>query len=112
MSEVRQVSETCHLSSDIRRPASPFHRASVVELVLAVLDDGGDGLEREIAAGVLDYVLQIEILDREMVVSVLVGTAHRRIIRLAHCIAHGILLAEIALYRHDRAVAEIGGVIG
>ena len=30
-------------------PISPLHRALVVELVLAVLDDGGNGLERQIA---------------------------------------------------------------
>src|SRR5437016_3714528 len=64
--------------------SSPFHRALVVELVLAVLDDGGNGLEREIAAGVLDHLLQIEILDRKMVVAVLVGATHRCIVRLAH----------------------------
>src|SRR5438105_10016588 len=63
---------------------SPLHRALVVELVLAVPHDGGDGLEREIALGVLDHILQIEILDREVIVAVFVGAAHRGVVGLAH----------------------------
>src|SRR4051794_23790765 len=74
--------------------ASPLHRALVVEIVLAVLDDGGDGLEREIALGVLDHVLQVEVLDREVVVAVLVGSAHGGVAGFAHRVAHGLLLAE------------------
>ena len=37
---------------------------------------------------VLDHVLQIEILDREVVVAVLVGAAHRLVVGLAHLVAH------------------------
>src|SRR5437016_928871 len=52
------------LSSVVCTLDSPLHRALVVELVLAVLDNGGDGLEREVALRILDHVLQIEILYR------------------------------------------------
>src|SRR5688572_21411770 len=62
---------TCRVS--LNRPSSPLHRTARVELVLAVLDDGRDGLEREVALGVLHHVLQIEVLDREVVVAVAVG---------------------------------------
>src|SRR5690348_15928836 len=44
---------------------SSLHRALVVETILVVLDDGGDGLQRELAFGVLHHVLQIEALDRD-----------------------------------------------
>src|SRR5665647_1391965 len=54
-----------------------LHRALVVEVILAVLDDGGDGLEHEVALGVLDHVLQVEVLDRHMVVAELEIAAHR-----------------------------------
>src|SRR5690242_18620096 len=67
-----------------RFPRSPFHRAAVVEAVLVVLDDGGDGLERQISLGVLHDVLEIEILDRELIVAVLVRPAHGPIVGLAH----------------------------
>ena len=47
-----------------------------------------------------------------MVVAVLVGAAHRCVVGLAHLGPHGVLLAEIAVDRHDRAVDEIRRVIG
>src|SRR5438067_11303360 len=50
----------------------PLHRAPIVEPVLAVLQDGGDGLQAVGAVGILHRLLQIEVLDREMVVPVLV----------------------------------------
>ena len=84
----------------------PLHRALVVELVLAVLDDGGDGLEREVAVSVLDHVLQIEILYREVVVAVFVRPAHGGIVGLAHFRAHAVLVGEIAAHRLDRAVDQ------
>src|SRR5262245_21939737 len=54
------------------RPSAPdlLHRALVVEGVLIVLDDHGDSLEREGPVSRFDHVLQIEILDREMVVAI------------------------------------------
>src|SRR6266852_2214662 len=103
-----------HPSSVVSLPSSdsPLHRALVVEPVLAVLDDGGHGLEGEIAFRVLHHVLKIEILDREVVVAVLVGTAHRGVIGLAHLGAHGVLLAEVPVHGHHRAVEEVSRVIG
>src|SRR5882724_5411180 len=74
--------------------ASPLHRALVVKLVLAVLDDGRDCFQRQVAFGVLYYVLQVEVLDREVVVAVLVRPAHGLVIGLAHLRTHHILLAE------------------
>src|SRR5258708_29602090 len=53
-----------------------LHAALVVEDVLIVLDDRGDGLERESPIGPFDHVLQIEVLDREMVVAVAERAAH------------------------------------
>src|SRR5262245_9849146 len=46
-------------------PEKPIllHRALFVEAVLVVLDDGGDRFQHELALGVLDHVLQVEILD-------------------------------------------------
>src|SRR5262245_20427923 len=61
---------SCPPSFVLCRLTSPLHRALVVELVLAVLDDGRDSLERQVAVRVLHHVLEIEILDREVVVAV------------------------------------------
>src|SRR5258705_13111849 len=66
-----------------RYPRS-LHRAFVGEAILAVLDDGGDGFQRELTFGVLDHVLQIEILDRDVVVAELERAAHRLEIGLFH----------------------------
>src|SRR5258707_1309058 len=63
---------------------SPLHRALVVELVLAVLDDGRHRLQRQLALVVLDHVLQVEIVDRDLVVTKLEGAANRLEICLAH----------------------------
>src|SRR6476646_10970910 len=104
------------LSPPVPRPASlaqsPLHWTLVVKLILTVLDDRGDGLEGEVAFRVLHYILQVEILNRKLVVAVLVGTAHRCVVGLAHLGAHGVLLAEIAVDRDDRAVGEVRRVIG
>src|SRR4249919_357178 len=56
--------------------AKLFHRALAVISVLVVLDDGGDGLEHEVALGVLHHVLEIKCLDREVVVIELEVAAH------------------------------------
>src|SRR6476646_9294459 len=63
--------QTLKLSAD-HAPANPrsFHRTFVVEAILVVLDDGGNCLERKLAFGVLDHVLQIKVLDRNVVVAV------------------------------------------
>src|SRR5437773_6691339 len=65
-----------------------LHRAFVVEAVLVVLDNGGDRLQRELAVGILDHVLQIEILNRDVVVAVFVRTAHRFEVHLLHLGLH------------------------
>src|SRR6476646_7072846 len=59
-----------------RPRAGSLHRAFVVELILAVLDDGGDGLEHVVVA-LFHHVLQIEVLDRDVVVAELESAAHR-----------------------------------
>src|SRR5689334_19574455 len=61
-----------------------LHRAFVVEAVLIVLDDGGDRLQRELTLGVLDHVLQVEILDRDVVVAVFERPAQRLEVGLLH----------------------------
>src|SRR5262249_49896932 len=93
------------------RSRSPLHRALVVVLVLAVLDDGRRRLERQVAVSILHHVLQVEVLDRHAIVAVLVRPAHRRVVRLAHLVAHRVLLARIALHGDHRAVDEVGGVV-
>src|SRR5258708_6576394 len=65
------------LRAALRPGHESFHRALVVEAILVVLDDGRDGLERELAVSVLDDVLQIEILDRHVVVAELEAAAQR-----------------------------------
>src|ERR1043166_136307 len=59
-----------------RRFWRSLHRAFVVEAVLVVLDDGGDGFQRQLAVGILDHVLQIEALDRDVVLAVFERAAH------------------------------------
>src|SRR4051812_13515760 len=56
----------------IMRRQNPIllHRALVVEAVLVVLDDGRHRLQRQLAFGILDHVLQVEILDRDVVVAI------------------------------------------
>src|SRR3984885_12952020 len=66
-----------------------LHRAFVVEAILAVLDDGRDGFQRELAVGVLHHVLQIEILDRDVIVAVFERTAQRLEIGLLYLGLHG-----------------------
>src|ERR1700722_14114165 len=64
-----------HLSDilNLKQVRGLFHRAFVVEVILIVLDDASDGLERERAIGILHHILQIEILDRDVVVAVFEG---------------------------------------
>src|ERR1700716_1977640 len=54
-----------------------LHRTFVVKAVMVVLDDGGDGFQRELAVGILHHVLPIEILDRDVVVAVFERAAQR-----------------------------------
>src|SRR5262249_1300573 len=85
-----------------------LHRALVVKIILAVLDDGRRRLERQVAVRILHHVLQVEVLDRNVIVAVLVRPAHRGVVRLAHLVAHGVLLARVALHGDHRAVDEVG----
>src|SRR4051812_35013301 len=68
-----------------------FHRALVVEAVLVVLDDGGNRLQRELAVGVLDHILQVEILDRDVVVAIFESAAQRLEVGLLHLGFHRVL---------------------
>src|ERR1700719_1077023 len=74
-----------------------LHRALVVEAVLRVLEDGGNRLQTEAAIRLLDGLLQVELLEREVMVAVFIRAAHRRKADLLHRLAHGVLLAEIAV---------------
>src|SRR5262245_5615718 len=58
-------------------PSRSLHRALVVKAILIVLDDGGDGLECVIAFLIFDRLLQIEILDREVIIPIFEIAAHR-----------------------------------
>src|SRR4051812_28097210 len=95
-----------------RKRQGSLHRAFVVEAILVVLDDGGHRLERELAVGALDHVLQIEILDRDVVVAVFEGTAQRLEIGLLHLGLHRVLLGHVALHRDHRRVDQLRGVVG
>src|SRR3954465_12471203 len=71
--ELAQVKETAAARKrrrHIRQASRLLHRAFVVEGVLAVLDNGRHGFQHELALGVLDHVLQIKILNRDVVVAV------------------------------------------
>src|SRR5262245_4411761 len=109
-----------HLTQDCLTPRtiirlenpSLLHRALVVEAILVVLDDGGHRFQRELALGVLDHVLQVEILDRDVVLAVFVGAAHRLEVGLLHLGLHRVLLGHVALDRNHSAVDQAGGIIG
>src|SRR5215211_302917 len=96
-------------------PAGPptlLHRALVVEAVLIVLDDGGHSFQRELALGILDHVLEVEILDRDVVVAIFERAAHRLEVDLFHRGLHLVLLGRVALDRHHGAVDQLCCVIG
>src|SRR5260370_1631957 len=60
----------------------------------------------------LDRFLKVEILNREVVVAVFVGTANRRIIGFAQRIPDRVLSGEITCNCINTAVDEHGRVIG
>src|SRR5262249_26313059 len=93
------------------RTNSSLHRTLVMEAVLIVLDDRGDGLEHRRAVGSFDDVLQIEILDREVVVAVAERATNRRKVGLLHRLDHISLLGDVALDGRNRAVDEERGII-
>src|SRR5262249_31320889 len=53
-----------------------LHGTAVVVAILMVADRGRDGLERIVAVRRGDRLLQIEMLDREVIVAVFVRAAH------------------------------------
>src|SRR4051795_1372332 len=101
-------SQTAHIIWQIMRRQKPtlLHRALVVEAVLVVLDDGGHRFQRELALGILDHVLEVEILHRDVVVAVFVRAADRLEVHLLHRGLHLVLLGHVALDRLHRAVDE------
>src|SRR5882757_4229976 len=66
------------------RTRKSLHRAFVVEVILAVLDDGGYRLKRELALGVLYHILQVKVLDRNVVVAVFERATQRLEVGLLH----------------------------
>src|SRR4249919_3021424 len=88
-------SEAPQLSARLVRGALPFHRALLVIAILVVLDDPGDGAQRVLALRVLGGLLQVEALDREMIVAVAIRPAHRGVARLAHGVAHRVLPGQV-----------------
>src|SRR5437868_6217322 len=59
-----------------------------------------------------NHVLQVEILDRNVVLAVFERAAHGLEVGLLHLGLHLVLLRGIALHRDNRAVDQVGGVIG
>src|SRR6266851_8436218 len=96
----------------------PFHFTKLMIAILMILQCQRSGLERERASIVLDRLLEIEILYREVVVSVFVRAAHGCIIRIAHGLAHGLFPGYIAIDRfycavdQHRRIVSLGGVKG
>src|SRR5580704_15941401 len=90
---------------------SSLHRALVVEAVLIVPDDRGDGLEDRYAIGPFDDVLQIEILYREMIVAVAERATNRCEARLFHRLDHVGFLGDVAFDGDNRAIDEVCGVV-
>src|SRR6476469_927430 len=75
------------------------HLAFRVMTVLAVLDDRGGCLQHALVA-VLDHILQIEVLDRNVIRSELEAAAHRLEIGLFERLTHRVLVGQIALGRN------------
>ena len=92
--------------------ASDGHRAFVVEVVLIVLDDGRDSLERKLAIWVFHHIDKIEVLDRDMVVTISERTTDGFEIRLFHLHLHRVLLAQIAPHRNHCAIDQLHRIIG
>src|SRR6516225_11242457 len=67
---IRKSGSASGAAALLKQNRRSLHRAFVVEAVLIVLDDGRDRLQRELAVGIFDHVLQVEILDRNVVVAV------------------------------------------
>src|ERR1043165_1286206 len=91
--------------------STSLHRALVMEAVLVVFDDRFDRLEHDLAVRILDGVLQIEILNRDVVVAELEGAAHRLEVGLFHRLAQRLLVGNAALGAVQGRVDQEGGVV-
>src|SRR5258708_1811824 len=76
-----------------------LHRAFFSERIHRILYGRGDRLDRHHAAGILDRFLDVEILDREVVVAVLEAAAQRLEVGLLHLAADLVLVRRVALQR-------------
>src|ERR1700722_4749063 len=88
-----------------------FDLATVVERVLIVLEDGGHGLEHVVVA-LFHQILQVEILDRNMVVAELEVAAQRLEVGLFHRLAQSFFVRQIAMDGGHRAVEQRRCVVG
>src|SRR5919198_944114 len=80
--------------------------------ILVVLQGQGCGFERVRAALIFNCFLQIEVLDRKVIVAVLIRTANRLIVGLTQRASNSILLGEVSGNCVYTAVDEHGRVIG
>ncbi len=80
--------------------------------VLVILQDRCHRFDLVTAVGFLDDLMQIEILDREVVVAVAVRSADRSIIGFLHRRAQTVLIGQIAFDGDDGAVDEIRRIVG
>src|SRR2546426_6329298 len=91
-----------------RRSASrlPLHPAVLGVGVLVVLEDRLLDLHGELALGRPHGFQKVEVLDREVVQVVLVGTARRIVVGLPHGGDHPRLVREVTLDRAHRGVDQ------
>ncbi len=88
-----------------------------MESVLIVLNDGCDGVEDIFALRVLLDFLEIEVLDRDVIVAELEVAAHGFEVGLLHLFAPLVLLGKVPFDRGDgtvdqrRRVVALGAVV-
>ena len=83
-----------------------------MEAVLIVLHDSLDCFEHHLAVGVLHGILQIEVLDRNVVVAELEAAAHGFEVGLFHRLAHRLLVACIPVGGLECGINQECRVIG
>src|SRR6267142_4226119 len=79
---------------NLRRPLSersPRHRTFTCIEILVIAQDHAEAAHRKFSASILDDLLQVEILDREVILVESKLSAHRGEAGLAHCVPHRIL---------------------
>ena len=84
--------------------------ALIVESVLAVFNDGGNRFEH-VAVPILYRFLQVEILDRNMIVAEAEFAANEIEIGFFHGLARCLLVGKIALRRDHSRVDQHCGVV-